>query len=196
MTLQELIGIFRNRHGYSLEAVGDFCGVSKSTVSRWESGQIKNIQKDKKDLLSELFSIDVEDYLNNRFFLPILGCVRAGYHHIAQEEVSNYIEVSKKDYDQGNYYLEVVGDSMIDDRIYEGDLVLIQQGRSIQNGDIALVLIDDEEVTIKRFYKEKDSLLLKAANPDYEDQRFSAQEVQDGRIQILGKVLSVRLEFS
>lgn len=195
MTLQELVGIFRSKNDYSLEYIGDFCGVSKSTVSRWESGQIKNIQKDKKDLLSDLFGIDVQDYLDNRFFIPILGSVRAGYNHIAKENYDDFLEVSKKDYDKGDYYLEVIGDSMVNARIHEGDYVLVHQTHSVPNGAIAVVLIGDEEVTIKRVYKEKDSLTLKAENPEIDDVTYSSIEVQEYPVRILGQVLSVRIEF-
>lgn len=195
MTLAELIGIYRSKNGYSLEEVGDFCGVSKSTVSRWESGAIKNIQADKKESLSKLFNIDVEDYLKHRFFKPVLGSVRAGYSHLVNPQYDDYLEVSKEDYDRGDYYLEVVGDSMINARIHDGDYVLIKQTSSVQSGDIALILIEDEEVTIKKIIIKKDLLILEAANPSYETQYFTPSEVQSLPVKILGKVLSVRMEF-
>ena len=73
MTLQELVGIFRQRHHLSLQDVGDACGVGKSTVSRWESGIIKRISLEKQEALSELFNINVSDYLDHHFFKPVLG---------------------------------------------------------------------------------------------------------------------------
>ena len=195
MTLQELIGIYRAKHAYSLEEVGDFCGVSKSTVSRWESGAIKNIQKDTKESLSALFGIDVEDYLEHRFFKPVLGSVRAGYSHLVNNNYEDYLEVSKEDYDRGDYFLEVVGDSMMNARIHDGDHVLIKQTPHVQSGDIAVVLLRNEEVTIKRVVIKKDLLILGAANPDIETQYFSPSEVNELPVTIIGKVLLVRVEF-
>ena len=66
MTLQELISVYRHKHNLSLNDIAQAVGVNISSVSRWENGLVKNISKDKKDLLSQLFSIDVEDYLNHR----------------------------------------------------------------------------------------------------------------------------------
>ncbi|MDE8256448.1 helix-turn-helix transcriptional regulator [Erysipelothrix rhusiopathiae] len=67
MTLQELVSIFRARHELSLEEVGDAVGVSKSMVSRWEAGIIKKISLEKQERLSDLFKINVTDYLVYHF---------------------------------------------------------------------------------------------------------------------------------
>lgn len=101
MTLQELVSIFRARHELSLEEVGDAVGVSKSTVSRWEGGIIKKISLEKQERLSDLFKINVPDYLVYHFFKPVLGVVRAGYDLLAHQDIIAYEEVSKREYDQG-----------------------------------------------------------------------------------------------
>lgn len=67
MTLQELVSIFRARHELSLEEVGDAVGVSKSMVSRWEAGIIEKISLEKQERLSDLFKINVTDYLVYHF---------------------------------------------------------------------------------------------------------------------------------
>ncbi|WP_228410549.1 helix-turn-helix transcriptional regulator [Erysipelothrix piscisicarius] len=68
MTLQELITIFRARHNLSLEEVGDAVGVSRSTVSRWETGVIKKISLEKQERLSHLFKINVPRLFRLSFF--------------------------------------------------------------------------------------------------------------------------------
>ena len=60
MKLSELLTYYRHRDGLSLESVGDFVGVSKSTVKRWESGESSNVPQARLDRLSELFGIDVQ----------------------------------------------------------------------------------------------------------------------------------------
>lgn len=195
MTLQEILKIYRERLGLSLEDISEAIDVSKSTVSRWENGVIKKISDNNKMKLSKLFNIDIDDYLKHRFFKPILGTVRAGYNLIANEDIIGYEEVSKLDYDRGDYYLRVVGDSMTGSRINNGDLVYIQQTNFVENGSIAVLLIEDEEVTIKRVVYKDSLLILEASNPDYETRYFNEEDVENHRIQILGRVLNVKVNF-
>ena len=195
MTLQEIITIYRERLGLSLEDISDAVAVSKSTVSRWENGIIKKISEDNKLKLSKLFNIDIDDYLQHRFFKPVLGTVRAGYNLLADEHVIGYEEVSKSDYDRGDYFLKVVGDSMTGSRIYDGDLVYIQKVSAVESGSIAVILIEEDEVTIKRvIYKDK-LMILEASNSEYETRYYNEEDVLNHKIQILGKVLKVKVDF-
>lgn len=195
MTLQELISIYRERHQLSLEEVGDAVGVSKSTVSRWESGAIRRISDEKKARLSGVFGIDVQDYLDHHFFRPIMGEVRAGYDLLAHETILGYEEVSKQEYDQGHYFLRVKGDSMIGLRIHDGDLVYVQKTNAIQSKDIAVVLLGDEEATVKKVIYKDDLLILESANPRYETRYYTQDEVESLPIRIIGKVLYSRIQF-
>ncbi|QIK69770.1 helix-turn-helix domain-containing protein [Erysipelothrix sp. HDW6C] len=195
MTLQELVAIFRERNGLSLEEVGDAVGVSKSTVSRWESGAIKKISKENQQRLSEVFSIDVGEYLDYYFFKPVLGVVKAGYDLLADQHIEAYEQVSKQDYDRGDYFLRVKGDSMIGSRIYDGDLIFVKRVTDVESGDIAVVLINGDEATVKKVVKKDNLLILEASNPDYETRYYNAKDVAMIPIQIIGKVLNVRVTF-
>ncbi len=195
MTLQELISIFRERENLSLEEVGEAAGVSKSTVSRWESGIIKKISLEKQQRLSHLFGINVPDYLDHHFFKPVIGVVKAGYDLLADQAIDGYEEVSKREYDRGDYFLRVTGDSMTGSRIYDGDLIYVKKTQAVTSGDIAVVLINGAEVTVKRVILKDDLLILEATNPDYPTRYYNAEEVSTIPIQIIGKVLNVRVDF-
>ncbi|WP_342621413.1 S24 family peptidase [Erysipelothrix sp. P66] len=195
MTLQELITIFRARHNLSLEEVGDAVGVSRSTVSRWETGVIKKISLEKQERLSHLFKINVPDYLDYHFFKPVLGVVRAGYDLLAHQDIIGYEEVSKREYDQGDYFLKVVGDSMTGSRIYDGDLIYVKKTREIVSGDIAVVLIQGDEATVKRVILKDNLMILEATNPDYPTRYYNPEEVMMLPVEIIGKVLNVRVDF-
>ena len=104
MLLRELIGYYRRENGWSLETLGDYVGVSKSTIKRWEAGESKNIPSHRLTKLSELFGIDVGAC---HLIKPILGYVKAGYDLFAQEHVLGYEQVSAKEASQGDYYLKV-----------------------------------------------------------------------------------------
>lgn len=195
MKLSELITVFRTRDQLSLEAIGDAVGVSKSTVSRWESGVIKKISLEKQERLSDLFQIDVPEYLEHHFFKPVLGVVKAGYDLLADQNLMSYEEVSKREYDQGDYFLQVKGDSMVGARIHDGDLIFVKQTSVLASGDIGVVLINGDEATVKRVVMKDDLLILESANPEYETRYFNEEDVMHLPVSIIGKVLNVRVVF-
>lgn len=194
MKLSELLQHYRSLHNMSLEMIGDYVGVSKSTVKRWESGESKNVPMAKLEKLSELFHIDVPAFLNGQV-KPILGYVKAGYDMFASENLLGYEEVTTKEAQQGDYYLKVQGDSMSGSRIYEGDLVFVKSCHDVKNGDIAVVMLEHNEVTIKKVIKKEQSIILMATNPKYEPKIYTASDVMERNIQIIGKVIHSKIQF-
>lgn len=192
MELKEIIQYYRKKHGWSLETIGDYVGVSKSTIKRWEDGESKHIPETKLEKLSELFGINVSACIHGTI-KPILGYVKAGYDLYAEENLLGYEEVSKCDAKLGDYYLKVQGDSMSGSRIYDGDLVYVKSCQDVKSGDLAVVLIDGQEVTIKKVIKKKDTVILMASNPAYEPRIFIKEEIR--RLTILGKILHVKVYF-
>lgn len=96
--------------------------------------------------------------------LPLVGRVAAGTPILAQENIEEYIDPQELfDQRDGAFFLRVVGDSMIDEGIMEGDFVVVQPADEVANGDIAVVLIEDE-ATVKRVYVQGDRIKLKPAN--------------------------------
>ena len=129
-----------------------------------------------------------------QFEKAIVDMLQAGYDLWTNQDVEGYLEVGKSDAERGDYFLRVVGDSMVGSHIYEDDLVFVQQCNNVNSGDIAVVMID-EEVTIKKVYFKNDNLILVASNLKYEDRYFNQKEIKLYNIQIIGKVLFVRKDF-
>ncbi len=129
-----------------------------------------------------------------QFEKAIVDMLKAGYDLWTNQDVEDYLEVGKSDAERGDYFLRVVGDSMVGSHIYEDDLVFVQQCNSVNSGDIAIVMID-EEVTIKKVYFKNDNLILVASNLKYDDRYFDQEEIERQNIQIIGKVLFVRRDF-
>ena len=94
-----------------------------------------------------------------QFEKAIVDMLKAGYDLWTNQDVEGYLEVGKSDAERGDYFLRVVGDSMVGSHIYEDDLVFVQQCNKVNTGDIAVVMID-EEVTIKTVYF-KNNILIK-----------------------------------
>ncbi|SHJ55414.1 repressor LexA [Anaerobranca californiensis DSM 14826] len=100
--------------------------------------------------------------------VPVVGKVTAGLPILAQENIEEYFPVPEN-FIKGSYntfMLSVIGDSMVNAGIFDGDLVLVQQTNHANNGDIVVALIEDE-ATVKKFYKEKDYIRLQPENELY-----------------------------
>ncbi|TGD42713.1 transcriptional repressor LexA [Pseudotabrizicola sediminis] len=117
--------------------------------------------------------------------LPVMGRIAAGVPIEAISEVSHHIAVPGSMLSgQGNHYaLEVKGDSMIEAGINDGDIVVIREQSTAENGDIVVALVDDAEATLKRFRRKGNMIALEAANPAYETRMLPDHQVKvQGRL--------------
>ena len=124
--------------------------------------------------------------------LPFLGRIAAGNPIEAitgsfeQISVPNYL-INNKD---EHFTLEVTGDSMVDAGIFDGDIVIIRKTEAANSGDIVVALIDQNEVTLKRFRSFKNSIALEPANKNYKIRLFG-----EGRVKIQGKLVGLIRKF-
>ena len=119
---------------------------------------------------------------------PVLGEIACGRPILAQEDRDGgYVTAADT---VADFCLTAKGDSMIDARIYDGDRVFIQQTDVVDNGEIAAVVVADEEVTLKRvyYYPEEEKVVLAAENANYEPLVFVGEELD--HIHILGRAVA------
>lgn len=203
----------RKELGLTLAQIADMMGVSEATVQRWESGNIKSVRYDKIDKLAQVlkvepseimgwntsrqeddklnkFGADIID-LSNMKRIPILGRIRAGMPIYAAENIEGY---TLTDLNGGAEYfgLRVTGDSMNAARIHEGDIVIVRRQDIVENGQIAVVLIDGQDATLKRFNRDGNivTLMPQSTNPKNKALTYN---LKNSSVKILGLV--VRVEF-
>ena len=116
--------------------------------------------------------------------IPLLGSIACGEPITAVENIDSYIDMP--DEVVADFALTCRGDSMIDARIYDGDIVYIREQPEVENGEIAAVLIDDE-ATLKKVYYQKNKIILQPENKKYEPLVYVAEEILD--VRILGKAV-------
>lgn len=114
--------------------------------------------------------------------VPLLGKIACGEPITAEENIDDYVDVPE--YVHADFALTCQGDSMINARIMDGDIVYVRQQPEVENGEIAAVLIDGE-ATLKRVFYGKGTIMLQAENPTYQPMMFSKEEILD--VRILGK---------
>lgn len=202
MNLGERIRNLRKSKKITQEELAKMIGVKRSVISKYENGSV-NISTNNLLEISKALAIPIEAFLGNdqiaelinkydnissvkmkRF--PLLGEIACGEPIFAQEDKENFIMA---DMDiNADFCLTAHGDSMINARIHDGDIVFIKQMPIVDNGDIAAVIIDDE-ATLKRvyYYPQKNKLVLSPENPKYEPFVYVNEELD--QIHILGKAV-------
>jgi repressor LexA len=197
MELKELIREYKQKTGVSDSEIARRAGVTRSTVARWLSGEIRKVSADTMENLSGMVGYNIEPLLMGMDIavkLPVLGYVKAGYDLFAEENYLGEEEASLEERRRGDYYLKVTGNSMQGEGIMDGSLVLVQKCDTVESGTISVVLIGPE-VTVKKVLYKDSMMILEAANPDVENRYFSAQEVRSIPVQILGRVLSCKTYY-
>lgn len=133
---------------------------------------------------SRAIEIRSESNENEILSIPILGNVAAGIPLLASENLEGHISIPSNSLKNGDYFaLNVMGDSMINAGILDGDTAIIRQNPTAENGEIIVAMIDDA-VTLKRFYKEQNRVKLQAENEAY-------PPIYTQNIKILGKLVKI-----
>lgn len=117
--------------------------------------------------------------------LPVMGRIAAGVPIEAISHASHNVAVPGQMLSgtEQHYALEVKGDSMIDAGINDGDIVVIREGSTADNGEIVVALVEDQEATLKRYRRQGGSVALEAANPAYETRIYREDQVRiQGRL--------------
>lgn len=187
--------------------LGKQVNVSAQVISNWERGYTPNINHDDLIRLADALetsvnyllcrtndpsplppgSIPVTDWVR----IPIYGEIRAGLPMLVQEEIIGWEYVPAEDVKGGEYFfLKVKGDSMINARIQEGDLVLVRRQDILENGQIGVVVVNGE-ATIKKFYRQGMNVVLQPANPAYAP---IVARIQD--VRIIGEVVEAKIKFN
>lgn len=197
MDFKSKIKTYRKDRGLSQQDLADHFGYkSFTTIQKWEDGSSSPPAKTIK-LLAEFFGVSLEDLLteSEKIAIPILGTVRGGSLRLAQDEWLGQELVPVEESLGGEYfYLEVIGDSMMNARIFPGDLVYVKRQSVVNSGTIAVVLVGDE-ATLKRVYYKDNGIVLHPENPKYEDMVFSEEDIEQKNIQVIGEVIHSKIRF-
>ena len=192
----------RKSKGLTLDELAELVGTSKQTIHRYENGIITNVPPEKVESLAnalgttpgELMGWDTEPIAVPENIipmsvkqLPVLGDIACGMPIYAEERHEAFVTVSDK-FD-ADFCLTARGDSMVGARIYDGDIVFIRSQSSVENGEIAAVILGDE-ATLKRvyYYPNEGKLILSPENPRYAPFVYIGAELDS--IKIIGKAVA------
>lgn len=198
----------RKNRCMTMKELGAIVGLAESTISQYETGKR---EPDNETLLrlGEFFNTSV-DYLLGREtvaggppepsvpgskWIPVIGTIPAGTPVEAIEEILDYEEITPQMASQGEYFaLKIKGQSM-EPKISDGDVVIVRKQDDCENGEIAVVLVNGDEATVKRIKKGPEGLMLIPNNPAYEPMFYSNAEIESLPVSIIGKVVELRAKF-
>lgn len=205
MEIKDILKARRTELGLTQLDVANAVGVSEATVSRWESGDIANMKRSRIASLASVLKISPSIIMGwngtpeirlpsdvitiipmpTMRKVPLIGSIACGTPILAEENCEGEVDVP--DHIRADFALRCKGDSMINARIFDGDIVYIRQQESVEHGEIAAILIDDE-ATLKRVYMYDDCISLEAENPQYKPMVYRGEEMNN--IRILGKAVA------
>lgn len=200
MNIGEKIKHLRCELGFTQEELAFSAQTTKQTIHKYETGIISNIPASKIKAIADklnttpayLMGWTDENFslpsniipMPKTYHIPLLGTIACGEPILAEENVECEIDIPENI--NADFALRCKGDSMIDARIMDGDIVYIKQQPVVNNGEIAAVLVGDE-ATLKKVYLSGSTLTLLACNSSYEPFVYSGEELNN--IRILGKAV-------
>ena len=223
MEVKDIIKNRRVEMGLTMKELADKVGVSEGTVSRWESGHIANMRRDRIAALSRILEIPAEVIMGwetdvDRFSnfaqdfnarhpellapamtkkYPVLTKIACGQPIIPNDE-DEQVVMSDGNAVKADAVVIARGNSMTGARIYDGDIVFVRLQDQVENGEIAVVVVEndmttDNEITLKRFYLYGDRIVLRSENRDYADMEFINEDMN--RVKVVGKAVAFQSEL-
>ncbi|MCG1794164.1 helix-turn-helix domain-containing protein [Staphylococcus epidermidis] len=195
----------RKELNLTLEQVGDLVGVGKSTVRKWETGDIENMKRDKIVKLAKALRVSpsyimgIEEEQPQLETLPVkkipvVSKISTGLPIYSEENLIDYIyfATNKLNSDKEEFGLKVSGDSM--DKIFQdGDIVVVEKDSIVENGQLGVVMINGYNATVKRIRYNGDQVILipESNNTNHYPQVYG----KDDEVKIIGRVVASQKLF-
>ena len=179
-------------------------GITPATYSGWDENSVP--RKTTLLKIAEYFGVSTAYLLGDKVKentpssgrgvrIPVYGAVAAGIPIEAITDIEDYEEISEELAKKGEYIaLKIKGRSMLPD-FRNGDTVIVRLQDDVESGEIAIVMVNGGEATCKKFVKKANGVVLQSFNPAYEPMYFSAQEVTELPLCIIGRVVELRAKF-
>ena len=196
----ERIKKLRKEKKMTQEQLGNLLGVKKSAVAKYENNRVENLKKETIQKLSDIFDVPASYFLGieetdqpiitDSIVIPLYNDISCGTGLFVDDNIDEYISLPESLLSPSKEYFcqYASGDSMIDEFINQGDLIVFEKTNRILNGEIGCFTIDDNVATCKKFYRDDQNqcIILQPANPSYSPIVVN-QENQAG-FRVIGKL--------
>lgn len=208
MNMSEKIRFYRKEKGLTQQQLGQLLNKSSQVISNWERGYTTTVNQDDIKKLSEVLAVPVENLLDDfspfhKFLtessavddnkkIPVIGTVKCGPNGLAYEYIDEFVMIDS-DITGDIRAFHCKGDSMNGLGIFDGDIAIVRIQAEVENGELAVVVINGNEGTLKRVTKHDGVIVLESANPDYPPRVFAGEKAN--ALHIVGKVLETRRKY-
>ena len=171
----------------TLQHIADALKINKSTVSKYISAMIEEGEIEKNSRFGDLRTKKMQKTQNSTVKYPIVGEIACGTPIFAEENIQSYVTFSKDFLGQGDYFLlKAKGDSMINAGIADGDLVVVRQQETAEEGQIVVALIENE-ATLKRYFLDRrhKRIRLHPENDEMEDMYYKEVSIQGIAVKVI-----------
>lgn len=193
--LSDMLVYLRKRQKLSQQELAGKTGISRSAISMYETGQ-REPDLETLEVFADFYNVDMNTLTGRTdrlpaknlqrmpelYSVPRVGAIACGTPILAEQNIETYDQIPA--FVQCDFTLLCKGDSMVNARIYDGDIVCIRQQPEVENGEIAAVLVG-EEATLKRVRFQEGAVVLWPENPAYAPQVFAGEDME--KVKILGK---------
>lgn len=195
----------REQKGVSQAELARSLGVARSTICQYEANR-REPDNETLSKLADYFGVSTDYILereesnrppksNRGKWIPVYGEIAAGIPIEAIEDIIDYEEIPNEMAATGDYIaLRIKGDSM-EPRIKEGDVVIIRRQENVENGEIAAVMVNGDNATLKQIKREDNGLWLISSNQAYPPVFYTRKECENLPIRILGRLVELRAKF-
>ena len=189
-----MIKYYRKKLGLTQEELGNYVGVQKSAIAKYENGRIENLKRTTIEKLSELFGILPSELLgisatNNVMSntTNVIGVVPAGTPLEAIEDIIGEIEYPSRFANKEVFALQIKGDSM-NKVLPDGCIGLFEKTSTLENGEIGAIMVNGDDATVKKFYRLTDSYVLEPVSFNPEQHPLI---IKDGSVpvSVIGKLI-------
>ena len=190
----------RKEKGLTQQELGELLGVQKSAIAKYENGRVSNLKKETIAKLADIFHVSpnyllgIEEpaapFYSSNIDIPLYSDVCCGEGLFVEDYIEEYISLPESLLNpQKEYFCQYAkGDSMQDESIHSGDLVIFEKTQNLHNGDIGCFSVEDNVATCKKYYKDNTNhcIILQPANNKYSPIIINEYNYQGFRI--IGKL--------
>lgn len=205
MEVKNILKKRRNELHLTLEDVAGRVGVSAATISRWESGDIANMRRDRIVSLAKALQLSPAVIMGwsgppegqgGGPKIPLFSRISAGIPPKGIPDSSGYEEITKQMVSTGDFFALRVTDPSMEPTLRKGDIVIVKKQSDVKSGNIAVILADGSDAAIREIKKSPDGIILIAHNIAACSPRFySNREIKKLPLRIIGRVVESRRKF-
>ena len=199
----DTLNMLRKRDNLTQKELAEKLGISFSAISMYERGK-REPDFETLEAIADYFNVNMNFLLGKEpasfakisaVRIPVLGKVAAGIPITAVENIIDYEEIPSSMAETGEYVALQINGSIMEPRMFEGDVVIVKVQPTVDSGEVAVVIINGNEATVKKVQLRSDGIVLQPFNSAYDPMFYTNEDIEHIPVRIFGKVVECRQKY-